>query len=117
MRALIVEDNEDMRELVSLTMQLSGVEVAGEAATGGAGVRGWREQQPDFVVLDYVLPDDNGLNVAEQLLREDPAARIVLFSAHLDDATLARAARLGVGAVTKDRLTDLVMLATGAVAA
>ena len=117
MRALIVEDNEEMRSLVSLTMQLAGIDVAGEAATGGAGVRGWREQRPDLVIVDYVLPDDNGLNVAEVILREDPTARIVLFSAHLDDDLRARASKLGVDAVSKDRVTELPMLATGSVAA
>jgi two-component system chemotaxis response regulator CheY len=113
MRALIVDDNEDMRSLVSLTMQLAGIDVAGEAADACGGVRGWRAQQPDVVILDYRLPDHSGLDAAAYILREDPSARIVLFSAYLDDAALARAADLGVRAIGKDRVRDLPTLVGG----
>jgi DNA-binding NarL/FixJ family response regulator len=112
--ALVVDDNEDMRRLVRLLVDLTaGTEVVAEATDGAEAIERWRAHRPDVVVLDYRLPDRNGLDVAEQILGEDPGAAIVLFSAFLDDSTLARADRLGVReCVSKDdvkRLPELVL--------
>jgi DNA-binding NarL/FixJ family response regulator len=111
--ALVVDDNEDMRRLVCLLVDMEeGTEVVAQATDGAEAIEQWRAHQPDVVVLDYRLPDRNGLDVAEEILHEDPQATIVLFSAFLDDRALARAERLGVReCVSKDevrRLPELV---------
>ncbi|HYD09614.1 MAG TPA: hypothetical protein VEA78_05875, partial [Acidimicrobiales bacterium] len=54
------------------------------------------------------LPSATGLDVAEVILREDPTTPIVLFSAYLDDAAVARAERLGVRAcLGKDQVVRI----------
>jgi DNA-binding NarL/FixJ family response regulator len=113
-RVLIVDDNEDMRALVRLLFDLEqAIDVVGESVSSVAGVADWRDLRPDVVVLDYRLDDGSGLDVAREILREDPTAVIVLFSAFLTDQNIAEAERLGVRAcVSKDelrRLTDLVV--------
>lgn len=111
---LVVDDNEDMRRLVCLLVDLTeGAEVVAQASDGTEALAQWRTHRPDVIVLDYRLPDQNGLDVAEQILTEDPDAAIVLFSAFLDDDALDRAERLGVReCVAKDevrRLPELVL--------
>jgi DNA-binding NarL/FixJ family response regulator len=111
---LIVDDNEDMRRLVRLLVDLTlGAEVVAEASDAGEAMDLWREHRPDVVVLDYRLPDQNGLDVAEQILAEDPDAAILVFSAFLDDGALERAERMGVReCVPEDqvrRLPELVV--------
>jgi DNA-binding NarL/FixJ family response regulator len=111
---LLVDDNEDMRSLVRLLVDLTdGAEVVAEAADASEALELWRRHRPDVVVLDYRLPDQNGLDVAEQILTEDPDAAIFLFSAFLDDRALDRAERLGVReCVPKDqvrRIPELVL--------
>ena len=107
--ALIVDDNEDMRSLVRLMVELDpDLEVAAEAADACEALQAWRTHRPDSVVLDQQLPSASGLDVAEVMLREDPTTPIVLFSAYLDDAAIARAEALGVLAcVSKDQVARL----------
>jgi CheY-like chemotaxis protein len=112
--AMVVDDNEDMRRLVCLLVELTeGAEVVAEARDGGEALQQWREHRPDVIVLDYRLPDRNGLDVAEEILAESPETPILLFSAFLDDRALARADELGIRAcVPKDqvrRLPELVL--------
>lgn len=112
MRALIVDDNEDMRRLVGLVLDLSGgVEIV-EADDACPAAKVWLEEKPDVVILDYRLPTHNGLEIATWMLEQDPDARIVLFSSYLDDEALAQADQVGVRAcVSKDRVHELPDLA------
>jgi DNA-binding NarL/FixJ family response regulator len=108
-RALIVDDHEDMRGLVRMVFEMAGdIEVVGEADSAESGGRRWSELRPDVVVVDYRLPEANGLDLAEWILTQDPGADILLFSAYIDEATAARAQRVGVREmVAKDRFRDL----------
>lgn len=111
---VIVDDNEDMRSLVRVLCDLDGIiEVVGEATSAAGGVAIWRRFKPDVVILDYRMEDASGLDAAREILTEDPAAVIVMFSAFLSDAAIAEAQRIGIKAcVSKDelrRLTDLVV--------
>lgn len=110
--ALIVDDNEDMRSLVRLLIDLHPeLEVTAEADDGTSALEAWRRVRPDVVVLDQQLPGGEGLDVAEIMLLEDPTTAIVLFSAYLDDDALARADRLGVRAcLSKDQATEIPAL-------
>ncbi len=107
---LLVEDNDDMRYLVRVVLEFATppIEITAEARDADEGIDAWRRLRPQITVLDYQLPSGNGLTVAEQILAEDPGAPILLFSAFLDAATIARAERLGVRAcVSKDQVRDL----------
>lgn len=97
-RALIVDDEEDMRFLVRAVIEAAnhGLSVSGEAADGAEALVRWREERPEVVVLDHRMPDMTGLEVAEAILKEHPEQSIVLFSAYLDEDTTAAATALGV---------------------
>jgi two-component system invasion response regulator UvrY len=113
-RALIVDDHEDMRGLVRMVFEMADdIEVVGEADSAEAGRRRWAELRPDVVVVDYQLPEANGLDLAEWILAQDPGADILLFSAYIDEATAERAQRVGVRElIAKDRFRELPGLVT-----
>ena len=99
-RTLIVDDDEDMRFLVRSVIEAAneGLSVAGEAHDGMTALDSWRADQPDVVLVDQRMPGMTGLELAEQILGEQPEQAIILFSAYLDDAVVRRANQLGVKA-------------------
>ena len=99
-RTLIVDDEADMRLLIGATLSLdSGIEIAGEADDGPAGLARWRDVRPDVVVLDMRMPGMSGLEVARQILAEDPAQTVVMCSAYMDQDDRDEAHSIGVSAV------------------
>ena len=109
-RALIVDDDDDMRFLLRVVIEAAneGLTIAGEARSGSEAVAQWRAHDPDVVVLDHRMPDRTGLEVAAEMLAERPEQSIILFSAFLDEETIARAEALGVRAcLSKDRYDEI----------
>ena len=77
-RALVVEDDPDVRDLVVLSLEMSGLEVT-TAETGATAVERVRELDPDVVTLDLTLPDADGREVCRRI-REFSDTRILLVT-------------------------------------
>jgi CheY-like chemotaxis protein len=91
--ALVVDDEAEMRETLRLSLSLEGW-VVEEAASGEAAVEHWKRVAPDVVLLDQNLLGMSGLECAAQLRELSSDARIILFSAYLDDHASKEARRL-----------------------
>ena len=67
-------------------------------ASGGSGedaVRIFRALRPDILLMDIRMKGMDGLTAAEQILRADPSAKILLLTTFLDDEYIVRAIRAG----------------------
>ena len=109
-RALIVDDDEDMRFLLRAVIERAneGLQVAAEAGGADEAIEQWRAVRPDVIVLDHRMPGTTGLEVARQILGEDAAQSIILFSAYLDDDLIATADAVGIRAcISKDRYDEI----------
>ena len=116
---LIVDDEVDIRLLVRAILEASGlgVEVVGEAVDGDDALAVFRAldppEVPDVVILDNRMPGKEGLDVAAEMLAQEPRQHIVLFSAFVTPEIEERARALGVRAcVGKSdfaRLPELVV--------
>lgn len=94
---LLAEDHMIMREgLRSLLEAEEDIEILCEAATGRAAVEMAKRLRPDVVLMDIAMPLLNGLAAAQQILKALPASRILILSAHEEDAYLERALETGV---------------------
>lgn len=82
---LIVDDDEEIRHVLRLLFEGEGMVVVGEAESGVAAVPIALKEQPDFVILDYMLPRLDGEGSAEILRAVVPGTKIVAFSAVLDE--------------------------------
>jgi DNA-binding NarL/FixJ family response regulator len=94
---VIVDDEDDIRFLLRLV--LAGdttIDLRGEAANGLEALERIAELEPDVVVLDMRMPGMTGLDVMHELVRRGSAARVVLCSAHMNDALRREAADAGV---------------------
>jgi two-component system, OmpR family, phosphate regulon response regulator PhoB len=70
-RVLVVDDEVDLRELLTFTLESAGIAVQA-VATAAEGLAAARQTRPTVVVLDIMLPDQSGIDVCRQL-RADPA--------------------------------------------
>lgn len=93
---LLAEDHlivrEGLRALLSLEKD---IRVVGEAGTGREAVELTRRLSPAVVVMDIAMPLLNGLEATRQILRAIPATRVLILSAHSDDAYVQRVIALG----------------------
>jgi DNA-binding NarL/FixJ family response regulator len=71
------------------------IEVVGEAETGRQAVQLTRELRPAVVVMDIAMPLLNGLEATRQICRDVPDTRVLILSAHSDDAYVEEAIGLG----------------------
>lgn len=74
-RVLVVDDEPEIRELCRVNLEFEGFEVL-EAADGAEALRVVREQQPDVVFLDLMMPGIDGWDVLHALKEDDRTARI-----------------------------------------
>jgi DNA-binding NarL/FixJ family response regulator len=89
-RVLIVDDSEDLRFLMRMTLdRQAGFTVVAEAADGAQGVAAAAAHQPDVVLLDISMPVMDGLQALPLIRAECPAAKVVMLSAF--EATSAAA--------------------------
>jgi len=80
-RAVVIDDTIDIRELLSLVLTRSGMEVVGEAGDGQAGVELVRAQRPDVVLLDLSMPVMDGIEALPLIRELVPDAQIIVLSA------------------------------------
>ena len=82
-RILIADDHELIRRgLAAQLEQIPGWEVTAEASNGNEAVELAVRLKPDLIVLDLSMPEQNGLAAARRILASDPAARILILTAH-----------------------------------
>jgi DNA-binding NarL/FixJ family response regulator len=82
-RILIADDHELFRRgLTAELTQVPGWVVVGEAANGRIAVELAASLKPDLVVLDLTMPELNGLEAARQIISAEPAARVLMLTAH-----------------------------------
>jgi len=79
LRCLIVDDNTSFLTVATELLEREGLEVVGAAATAAEALARTRELLPDVVLLDIVLGDESGLDVARQLAVDAPRPPVVIF--------------------------------------
>ncbi len=80
---LLIEDDDAIRTALELSLTRQGHRVA-TAATGEDGLKLLREQRPDLIVLDVMLPGIDGFQVCRRIRRTDQLP-IILLTARSDD--------------------------------
>ena len=93
---LLAEDHMIVREGFRKLLEAEDdLEVVGEAETGRQAVALARKLRPAVVVMDIAMPLLNGLEATRQILKAVPDTKVLILSAHSDDAYVEQATALG----------------------
>jgi len=93
---LLAEDHQIVREgFRSLLKHEHDIEVVGEAETGRQAVQLTRKLRPEVVVMDIAMPLLNGFEATRQIRKDFPDTKVLVLSAHSDDAYVQQVTELG----------------------
>jgi NarL family two-component system response regulator LiaR len=103
-RILIADDHAVVREGLRSFIQIKpDLEVVGEAADGIEVVEKARHLEPDIILLDIVMPRQDGIQAIEQLQQEGSQARILVITSFAEDDLIFPAIKAGaLGYLLKD---------------
>ena len=83
---LVIDDEENIRELVRAILENAGYTVL-DAADGEAGLETARSNQVDLIITDLIMPGKEGIETITELRREQPHLKILAISGAVDSAT------------------------------
>lgn len=108
---LLAEDHMIVREGLRSILDAEGdIEVVGQAQDGRQAVELTKTLLPEVIIMDIAMPRLNGLEATRQILKFAPATRILILSAHSDDAYVEQVMAMGAaGYLIKQ--TSLLILA------
>ena len=75
---LVIEDEKDVRKVLEYNLKLDGFKVY-SAADGPTGLKIASEKKPDVILLDWVMPKLNGLEVLSELRHDERTKNIIVF--------------------------------------
>jgi two-component system, chemotaxis family, chemotaxis protein CheY len=107
MKVLIIDDNENVRLLLRDYLPASVDEIY-ECMDGGEAFALYQKHRPDWVLMDWEMPNMNGITAIRQIIAEFPKAHICMVTAFDDEAIRVEALAAGAsGFVLKDNLFEL----------
>ncbi len=112
-RILLVEDDRAVRDLLYRQLTDAGYDVE-VAEDGTDGLKIYRDQQPDLVVTDIIMPEMEGIQMMRELRRESPDVRVIAISGGgrgSADTYLQLAARMGAKSTLEKPVRQDTLLA------
>jgi DNA-binding NarL/FixJ family response regulator len=95
-RLLVVDDHRTIADLLAVALQHeTDIEFVGHAGTARQGIELAAALQPDVVLMDFVLPDIDGLQATAEIVAEHPRTRVILLTASSEPRLIAQAAAVG----------------------
>lgn len=115
---LLVEDHAIVRQGLCGLLNTDGhFQIVAEARTGREAVELARTLCPDVILMDIAMPVLNGLEATRQILADNPAAKVLILSAHSDDVYVERMSQAGVaGFIEKQTSAEILTKAIQEVA-
>lgn len=96
-KVMVVDDHEVIRDGVKFLIEsTANMEVVGEAGSGEMAVVMARQLMPDVILMDFNLPEINGIVASWQIMHDNPDIKILMASGHLDMAIIEQALHAGV---------------------
>ena len=98
-KVMVVDDTDHVRRMLRNMLELDGFEVVAEAGNGVDAVAAVDGADPDVVVVDYKMPEVDGLETARRIREARPEQVMILYTAFVDPELEQRARDVGVSVV------------------
>lgn len=110
---LVIDDHVLFRDgLISLFQATPDFRVVDQAGTVSEGIEKAFHHRPDIILMDFSLPDGNGLDATEVILNEIPECKIVFLTVFETDENLLKAIRLGAKGYMLKNISSSSLLAS-----
>lgn len=107
MRFLVVEDNTKMREIICRFISAPG-NVIMECSDGDEALDAFIFFRPDWVLMDYEMERVDGITATEQIINNDPSAKVLIVSQHTGKEMEEAAENAGAKKfISKENLIEL----------
>jgi DNA-binding NarL/FixJ family response regulator len=103
-RILVVDDSELMRRALRMLLeQRDQWRVCSEATNGREAIKKAQQSSPDVIVMDFQMPEMNGLDAAREIGQRVPGIPILMVTLHMSPQLEQQAKRIGIrGACDKN---------------
>jgi two-component system, chemotaxis family, chemotaxis protein CheY len=105
-KLMIVDDSNIMRRRIERSQQFEELELVGTAANGIEAIEMFRKMDPDVITMDLTMPQMDGIECIENIVKLKPAVRILVISALADKATAVEAMEKGANGFLNKPFTD-----------
>jgi CheY-like chemotaxis protein len=98
-RVMLVDDVDHVRRMLRNMLDLDGFEVVAEASSGAAALDAIAAANPDVVVIDYSMPEMDGIETAAKIRTLRPEQVMIMYTAYLQPEVEQKAREVGVALV------------------
>ena len=106
LKLMIVDDSNVMRRKIERSHQCARLQFVGSAGNGKQAVELFRRTEPDVVTMDITMPEMDGIECVENLVKIKPDVLILVISALSDKATAIEALKKGANGFLCKPFTD-----------
>ncbi len=97
MKFVVCEDEATLRQLLSdVLLEAFEAEEVIQASNGKEAIEAFKENQPDVIIMDLIMPEMSGMKAIKEMLSLSPGAKIVIVTAIRDEKFKKEALELGV---------------------
>jgi two-component system chemotaxis response regulator CheY len=107
---MIVDDSFFMRNILRGILKEKGYVVVAEAASGIEAMKNLHTHKPDIILLDIILPDSNGLDLLQSIIKARPQSYVVVCSAIGQELVIRKALDLGAKAFIQKPFTPEMVI-------
>lgn len=106
-KIVLCDDSKTTTLGLKMKLEKAGHEIAGTAADGEEGLTLYLQLRPDLILLDITMPNKDGKECLESIMKHDSNAQIVMISGVQEQATIQQCLQLGAkGYFVKEKLFD-----------
>jgi two-component system chemotaxis response regulator CheY len=106
LKMMIVDDSNIIRRRIERSQQIERLEVVGSASNGREAVELFQRTSPHVVTMDLTMPEMDGIECVEELVKINPDVLILVISALADKATAVEAIERGANGFLCKPFTD-----------